>query len=149
MREAKKHKLPDLLREALGGDKFFSQAAVALVLTLIIGCGGKVAPPAPATQEEATALKKHMNIAFAALEMYSVDNSLAYPHDLAILKPKYLDEIPFDPVSRQALTYEKTPDGFLLGTKGDYSGLNAEPGYPKMNQDGFFVFRAADFPLYD
>lgn len=122
---------------------------LALSALAVLGCGGRPAPEAPASQEETATLKKRMSIAFAALEMYSVDNRSQYPNDLSTLKPKYLDEIPIDPVSRKPLSYEKTADGFLLSTGGDYSAVQAEPGYPKMNQDGFFALKAADFPVYE
>lgn len=105
--------------------------------------------PAPASQEETNTLKKHMSRTFAALEMYAADNGSNYPKQLGDLVPRYLEEVPRDPVSRELLTYEKTADGFLLGCKGDYSALKAEPGFPKMNQDGFFVLKASDFPGED
>lgn len=121
-------------------------AGLLLGLLTMSGCTGPAPPQAPATAEEVKTLKKHMNAAFAALEMYSADNGLNYPASLDNLKPKYLDEIPRDPVSRKPLVYNKTEDGFLLGSSGDYSAVEAESGFPKMNQDGFFVKKASEFP---
>jgi len=90
-----------------------------------------------------------MNEAFAALEMYAAENAMSYPDDLLALQPKYLDEAPRDPRSAKPLTYQKTEAGFLLGASGDYTSLECEPGFPKMDQDGFFVKRASEFPNED
>lgn len=126
-----------------------SLLVIALVAFTVFGCEAGTKEIAPASPEETTLLKKRMNEAFAALEMYSVDNGSRYPADLSVLIPKYLDEIPIDPVSRTPISFERTSDGFLLGAKGDYGAVKAEPGYPKMNQDGFFVLKASDFPVYE
>ncbi|HIB64146.1 MAG TPA: hypothetical protein EYO33_03235 [Phycisphaerales bacterium] len=126
-----------------------SNLAGALIVLFLAGCGQPSTPQtsaAPAKKEELNLLKTRMNDAFAALEMYSVDNDYKYPPNLDKLRPKYLDEIPLDPVSRQPIVYQKTETGFLLGGSGDYSSLEAEKGFPKMNQDGFFVIKEADFP---
>lgn len=119
---------------------------ILLLLASLWGCAGPSAPAAPATGEELSQLKIRMTRAFGALEMYAADNSLTYPQSLKDLMPKYLDVAPLDPVSRQAIFYEKTEDGFLLGASGDYSKLDADPGFPKMNQDGFFVKKESEFP---
>lgn len=91
-------------------------------------------------------LKTRMNDAFAGLEMYSVDNDYKYPQKLDLLIPKYIDEIPLDPVSRKPVIYKKTDQGFFLSASGNYSALGAETGFPKMNQDGFYVKKESEFP---
>ena len=123
--------------------------AAIIILMFLAGCTqptSQQTSAAPAKKEELNLLKTRMNDAFAALEMYSVDNAYKYPPSLDNLRPKYLDEVPLDPVSRKPIIYHKTETGFLLGGSGDYSSLEAEKGYPKMNQDGFFVLKEADFP---
>jgi hypothetical protein len=87
-----------------------------------------------------------MNDAFAGLEMYAADNSLTYPDSLDVLIPRYLDAVPVDPVSGKPIIFEKTEKGFFLSASGDYSTLGAEAGFPKMNQDGFYVKKAEGFP---
>ena len=126
-------------------ERLTSTLLSGLLAVSLAGCTGP-SPQAPATAEELNTLKSNMNETFGALEMYSADNQLQYPSSLDQLKPKYLDEIPRDPVARQALSYQKTEEGFLLGSKGDYKALGAEKGFPKMNQDGFFVKKAEEFP---
>lgn len=130
-----------------------SLALAALLALCLSGCAhqgaqatSSVGTPVPASQEETNTLKKHMSRTFAALEMYAADNGSHYPKELGNLVPRYLEGVPRDPVSREPLTYEKTDEGFLLGCEGDYSAVNAEPGFPKMNQDGFFVLKSTDFP---
>lgn len=120
--------------------------AILLVLAGLWGCTGPSAPAAPATEEELSQLKTRMTRVFGALEIYAADNSLKYPSNLEELSPKYLEAAPLDPVSRQSIRYEKTDDGFLLSASGDYSDLGAEKGFPKMNQDGFFVKKDSEFP---
>ena len=120
-----------------------------LTLAFLTGCQGPTPPAAPASADEVTELKSRMTEVFGALEMYSVDNELKYPEKLDLLIPKYLDEIPLDPVSRTPVVYETTKDGFLISASGDYSSQEAEAGYPKMNQDGFFVKKASEFPTYE
>ena len=108
--------------------------AAMLILLILAGCSQPNSQPTsavPAKKEELNLLKTRMNDAFAALEMYSVDNNYKYPPSLDNLRPKYLDEIPLDPVSRKPITYEKTERGFLLGSSGDYSSLEAEKISPR------------------
>jgi hypothetical protein len=122
--------------------------------TLFSGCTTTNAPsvtatPTPLSKAHFKELRLRMNDAFAGLEIYASDNSQAYPDNLDVLIPRYLDAVPIDPVSGKPIVYEKTEEGFQLGASGDYAELGAEPGFPKMNQDGFYERRAKDFPKYD
>lgn len=117
-----------------------------LTLLFITGCSGPTPPPSPATENEVDELKTRMTEVFSALEMHAADNTLSYPGSLDVLIPKYLDEVPLDPVSRQPIKYQKTDTGFLLSVSGDYSAQEAEEGFPKMNQDGFYVLKQSEFP---
>jgi hypothetical protein len=87
-----------------------------------------------------------MNDVFAGLEMYAADHAMSYPDNLDVLVPKFLDSIPTDPLSKKPISYEKTEAGFMLSATGDYSSSGAAAGYPKMNQDGFFVKTQTGFP---
>ncbi len=100
----------------------------------------------PAGQGDLEKVKLEMTELFSALEMYAHDNSLAYPEDTNGLIPKYLDKLPTDPLTGQPLSYERTDRGYLIKSHGDYGATGAESGYPRMNQDGFFALKAADFP---
>lgn len=127
---------------------------ILLILSLLAGCSPNSAPtstPSGDSGPEARVdeLKTRMNDAFAGLEMYSVDNSMSYPDSLQVLVPKYLDAIPVDPLSEKPINYRKTEEGFLLEATGHYSGAGAEAGFPKMNQDGFYVMKEAEFPKDD
>ena len=123
-----------------------------LAVCLVAGCSQPNVGDADATtttpsgSQTADELKTRMNDAFAGLEMYASDHSMAYPDNLDTLIPKYLDEVPIDPVSKKPIVFEKTERGFLLSASGDYSGMGAEEGFPKMNQDGFYVMKDSEFP---
>lgn len=118
---------------------------ILLLTCLLFGCNGTSGSQAPATSDDMKSLKERMNDVFAGLEMYAQDNS-SYPDTLDKIMPKYLDRVPVDPVSRQPVKYLRTEDGFLIEASGDYRSIGAEPGFPKMNQDGFYVLKQADFP---
>lgn len=111
-----------------------------------IGPPSSTSTPGAATEQQMTELKSRMNDVFAGLEMHAADHAMAYPDSLDALVPKFLDSVPTDPLSGKAITYEKTESGFMLSATGDYSSSGAAPGYPKMNQDGFFVKTEAGFP---
>ncbi len=87
-----------------------------------------------------------MTESFSGLELYAYDHSQKYPDQLEQLVPKYLDARPHDPKTGRPLAYQRLANGYLLSTDGDYSANGAEPGYPRMDQDGFFALKAADFP---
>lgn len=102
--------------------------------------------PREASEQQLAELKNRMNDVFAGLEMYAADHAMSYPDSLDALIPKFLDSIPNDPLSEKPISYEKTEAGFMLSATGDYSSSGAAAGYPKMNQDGFFVKTEAGFP---
>ena len=119
----------------------------------LVGCAGKApsadGTPGAGSEQQVSELKTRMNDVFAGLEMYAADNTMTYPDSLEVLVPKYLDSIPDDPLSGKPIVYEKTEQGFVLSATGDYTSSGAEPGYPKMNQDGFYVKSAEGFPKVD
>lgn len=115
------------------------------------GCAEKGTPsttgtPGAAAEQQLAELKNRMNDVFAGLEMYAADHAMSYPDSLDALVPKFLDSIPTDPLSEKPIAYQKTEAGFMLSATGDYSSAGAAVGYPKMNQDGFFVKTEAGFP---
>ena len=119
---------------------------------LLGGCAQQSSPssttgtPGVASEQQITELKNRMNDVFAGLEMYAADHTMSYPENLDALVPKFLDSVPTDPLSKKPISYEKTKTGFMLSATGDYSSSGAASGYPKMNQDGFFVKSEAGFP---
>lgn len=117
-----------------------------LLLCLGAGCARGATPGVAATEASLETVKGKMTTVFAGLEMYAHDHSLAYPDTIDALIPKYLDALPSDPVGGQPLLYEKTERGYLIKASGDYSAAGAAPGFPRMDQDGFFALREDDFP---
>jgi hypothetical protein len=123
-------------------------AILALAVGLA-GCQSQTSSPVKAPSSvEATVqeLKAEMTDAFAGLEMYAADHELQYPESLDVLIPEYIDSVPIDPLSQGPVGYEKTARGFRLSAHGNYSEAGAEVGFPKMNQDGFFVLKESEFP---
>lgn len=91
-----------------------------------------------------------MTTLFGALEVYAHDHDLQYPENPEALVPDYLERLPSDPKNGERLVYRKTENGFLLEAAADYTSDGAETkGFPKMNQDGFFVWKEEDFPTVD
>lgn len=117
---------------------------LALALLLSFACSQ---PPQQETTDPALRqLQRAMTESFSGLELYAYEHSQKYPDRLDPLVPKYLDALPIDPKTGRTLTYRRVAAGYLLGTDGDYSTSGAEPGYPRMDQDGFFALKASDFP---
>lgn len=122
-----------------------------LLLLLVVGllwagCGTGTDGGRPAGPGDLDKVKLEMTNLFSALEMYSHDNSLAYPQTVEALIPKYLDKAPVDPLDGKPLAYKKTERGYLIASQADYRQAGAEDGYPRMDQDGFFALKATDFP---
>ena len=102
--------------------------------------------PHPEVEQELQRLKTQMTETFSGLEVYALEHSQQYPRELSSLVPKYLDRIPQDPRTKRPLIYQRLDSGYQLRAEGDYSDCGADPGYPRMDQDGFFALRASDFP---
>ncbi len=87
-----------------------------------------------------------MTEGFGGLELYAAEHAGSYPDDWNSLVPKYLDTLPLDPKSDLPLLYQKTASGYLIKPSADYRHSGASPGFPQMDQDGFFALAPDDFP---
>lgn len=65
-------------------------------------------------EEMAKLSKYHMETLATALEMYSKDNSRAFPKDLDALYPKYIKRHPQDPITGRNYDYKTLADGYLI-----------------------------------
>jgi hypothetical protein len=69
-----------------------------------------------------------------ALERYNADNN-AYPQKLAELAPKYIPEIPKDPITDGSFIYRRTDTDYLLYSQGE----NGKDDDASANQDIVYV----------
>lgn len=117
---------------------------LVVIFTLLTLAGCTASAP-PATEQQLSECRQAMDKIFEGLEMYAADHEGEYPETLdqlktesPVLKKPYLTQIPPEPAGA-SFTYQKKENGFLLGTSGDYTALQAERGFPRMSSQGRFA----------